>query len=82
MEGRHALRISPPFKRLPLLCGSMFLFGGLLEYVMCKTGFYTVYTVKGGKREAEELQKDEDFWHRVRTRREARARAALISDSE
>ena len=60
----------------------MFLFGGLLEYVMCKTGFYTVYTVKGGKREAEELQKDEDFWHRVRTRREARARAALISDSE
>lgn len=73
--------MSPPFKRLPLLCGSMFLFGGLMEYVMCKTGFYTVYTVKGGKRDAEELQKDEDFWLRVKQRREARKNAALIDDS-
>lgn len=52
-----------------------------MEYVMCKTGFYTVYTVKGGKREAEELQKDEDFWLRVRQRREAKKAAGLISDS-
>ena len=59
----------------------MFLFGGLMEYVMCKTGFYTVYTVKGGKRDAEELQKDEDFWLRVKQRREARKNAALIDDS-
>lgn len=59
----------------------MFVFGGLMEYVMCKTGFYTVYTVKGGKREAEELQKDEDFWLRVRQRREAKKAAGLISDS-
>lgn len=81
MEGRQALRISPPFKRLPLLCGSMFLFGGLMEYVMCKTGFYTVYTVKGGKREAEEMQKDEEFWIRVKQRREARQNAVVIDDS-
>jgi hypothetical protein len=80
MEGRHALRISPPFKRLPLLCGSMFVFGGIMEYIMCKTGFYTVYTVKGGKREAEEMQKDEDFWLRVRSRRGARQTAGLIKD--
>ena len=81
MEGRQALRISPPYKRLPLLCASMFVFGGLMEYVMCKTGFYTVYTVKGGKREAEELQKDKEFWMRVKQRREARQSAGLISDS-
>jgi hypothetical protein len=81
MEGRQALRISPPFKRLPLLCGSMFLFGGLMEYVMCKTGFYTVYTVKGGKREAEEMQRDEEFWIRVKQRREARQNAVVIDDS-
>lgn len=81
MEGRQALRISPPFKRLPLLCGSMFLFGGLMEYVMCKTGFYTVYTVKGGKREADEMQKDEEFWIRVKQRREARQNAVVIDDS-
>ncbi len=80
MEGRQALRLSPPFKRLPLLCGSMFIFGGLMEYIMCKTGFYTVYTVKGGKRDAEELEKDEDFWLRVRQRREARKNAVVISD--
>lgn len=81
MEGRQALRISPPFKRLPLLCGSMFVFGALMEYIMCKTGFYNVFTVKGGKREAEELQKDEDFWIRVQQRREARTKAGLINDS-
>jgi hypothetical protein len=51
-----------------------------MEYIMCKTGFYTVYTVKGGKREAEEMQKDEDFWLRVRSRREARQTAGLIKD--
>ena len=81
MEGRQALRISPPYKRLPLLSASMFVFGGLMEYVMCKTGFYTVYTVKGGKREADDMQKDEEFWMRVRQRREARKSAGLISDS-
>lgn len=80
MEGRHALRISPPYKRLPLLCGSMFLFGGIMEYVMCKTGFYTVYTVKGGKREAEEMQKDANFWLRVKARRKARSDATSIQD--
>jgi hypothetical protein len=58
----------------------MFIFGGLMEYIMCKTGFYTVYTVKGGKREAEEMQKDEDFWLRVRARREARQSAGMIKD--
>ena len=52
-----------------------------MEYIMCKTGFYTVFTVKGGKREAEELQKDEDFWIRVQQRREARNKAGLINDS-
>lgn len=52
-----------------------------MEYIMCKTGFYTVFTVKGGKREAEELQKDEDFWIRVQQRREARTKAGLINDS-
>ncbi len=51
-----------------------------MEYIMCKTGFYTVYTVKGGKREAEEMQKDEDFWLRVRARREARQSAGMIKD--
>ncbi len=51
-----------------------------MEYIMCKTGFYTVYTVKGGKREAEEMQKDEDFWLRVRSRREARQSAVTIKD--
>jgi hypothetical protein len=58
----------------------MFVFGGLMEYIMCKTGFYTVYTVKGGKREAEEMQRDEDFWLRVKSRREARQNAATIND--
>jgi hypothetical protein len=82
MEGRQALRISPPFKRLPLLCASMFVFGGLMEYVMCKSGFYTVYTVKGGKREAEDMQRDEEFWLRVKSRREARSAAGLIKDSD
>ena len=52
-----------------------------MEYVMCKTGFYTVYTVKGGKREAEEMQKDEEFWIRVKQRREARQNAVVIDDS-
>ena len=51
-----------------------------MEYIMCKTGFYTVYTVKGGKREAEEMQRDEDFWLRVRSRREARQSAVTIKD--
>jgi hypothetical protein len=60
----------------------MFVFGGLMEYIMCKTGFYTVYTVKGGKRDAEELEKDEDFWLRVRQRREARKNAVVISDND
>jgi hypothetical protein len=59
----------------------MFVFGGLMEYIMCKTGFYTVLTVNGGKREAEALQKDEDFWIRVQQRREARKKAGLINDS-
>ncbi len=52
-----------------------------MEYIMCKTGFYTVLTVNGGKREAEALQKDEDFWIRVQQRREARKKAGLINDS-
>jgi hypothetical protein len=51
-----------------------------MEYIMCKTGFYTVYTVKGGKRQAEEMQKDEEFWMRVNQRRQARKSAGLISD--
>lgn len=51
-----------------------------MEFIMCKTGFYTVYTVKGGKREADEMQKDEDFWLRVKSRREARTSAGLIND--
>ena len=53
-----------------------------MEYIMCKSGFYTVYTVKGGKREAEEMQRDEDFWLRVRGRREARKAAGLINDND
>jgi hypothetical protein len=52
-----------------------------MEYVMCKTGFYNVLTVNSGKRNAEQLQRDEDFWVRVKQRREARQNAVQIKDS-
>ena len=56
----------------------MFLLGAGLEYVMCKTGFYNVTSVREGQREAGSKAEDEEFWMRVKARREARARMVTI----
>eukprot|EP00434_Breviolum_minutum_P038086 symbB.v1.2.033779.t2/scaffold4220.1/size42939/2 len=74
MEGNLALRSPNIYRRLPLLCTAMFCLGAGLEYVMCKTGFYNVTTVREGQREAGAKAEDEEFWMRVNSRREARAR--------
>eukprot|EP00913_Durusdinium_trenchii_P035774 g33475.t1 len=78
MEGKLALRSPNIYRRLPLLCGAMFCLGAGLEYVMCKTGFYNVTSVREGQREAGAKAEDEEFWMRVNQRREARARMVTI----
>ena len=46
MEGRLSLPPPQYARRLPLLCVSFFGVGALMEWIMCKTGFYNVYSVQ------------------------------------
>mmetsp|Transcript_20772 Transcript_20772/g.48207 ORF Transcript_20772/g.48207 Transcript_20772/m.48207 type:complete len:82 (+) Transcript_20772:126-371(+) len=78
MEGNLALRTTNVTKRLPALCGVMFFLGAALEYVMCKTGFYNVNAVREGQKAAVRKAEEDDFWMRVKARREAREALVTI----
>mmetsp|Transcript_5750 Transcript_5750/g.9024 ORF Transcript_5750/g.9024 Transcript_5750/m.9024 type:complete len:83 (+) Transcript_5750:69-317(+) len=82
MEGNLAIRQVNLVKRLPALCGVMFCMGAGLEYVMCKTGFYNVTAVREGQKAAASKAEEEEFWGRVRARREAREKLVTIRDPE
>ncbi|KAF4710666.1 hypothetical protein FOZ63_017107, partial [Perkinsus olseni] len=72
MEGRLSMRPPNLRRRLPMLCVCTFFVGGLIEFIMCSSGFYNVTSVNQGKKEAEKQQKGNDFWMRVKARRKAR----------
>ena len=80
MEGRLSVGKPPNVgKRLPAVCGFCFFMGGLIEWFMCKTGFYNVYSVREGQKAAAKKAEDEGFWLRVQARREARAKEVEIA---
>mmetsp|Transcript_50035 Transcript_50035/g.116907 ORF Transcript_50035/g.116907 Transcript_50035/m.116907 type:complete len:82 (+) Transcript_50035:96-341(+) len=78
MEGNLSLKTSNVTKRIPALCAFMFVVGAALEYVMCKTGFYNVRSVMDGQKAANRKAEEDDFWLRVRARREAREKLVTI----
>mmetsp|Transcript_4105 Transcript_4105/g.9659 ORF Transcript_4105/g.9659 Transcript_4105/m.9659 type:complete len:84 (-) Transcript_4105:209-460(-) len=83
MEGNLALRTPNLARRLPAICVLMFGLGAALEFVMCKTGFYNVTSVKEGQKAANEKTEEEEFWMRVKSRRQAReAMVTIRSDEE
>mmetsp|Transcript_34340 Transcript_34340/g.99740 ORF Transcript_34340/g.99740 Transcript_34340/m.99740 type:complete len:83 (+) Transcript_34340:89-337(+) len=82
MEGNLALKTPNLTRRLPALCAVMFALGAGLEYVMCKTGFYNVTAVREGQKAAAQKAEEEEFWMRVRARREARQAQVTIRSEE
>mmetsp|Transcript_15250 Transcript_15250/g.23303 ORF Transcript_15250/g.23303 Transcript_15250/m.23303 type:complete len:83 (+) Transcript_15250:28-276(+) len=82
MEGNLALKTPNLARRLPALCGLMFCLGAGLEYVMCKTGFYNVTAIREGQKAAAQQAEEEEFWLRVKARREARQAAVTIKSDE
>mmetsp|Transcript_6495 Transcript_6495/g.11272 ORF Transcript_6495/g.11272 Transcript_6495/m.11272 type:complete len:82 (+) Transcript_6495:128-373(+) len=78
MEGNLALKTTSVARRVPALCAFSFVMGAALEYCMCKTGFYNVTTVREGQKAANRKAEEEEFWFRVRARREAREKLVTI----
>lgn len=82
MEGPLSLPKTDPKKGRGLLYATMFVMGAALEYVMCKTGFYTVVNKSEGKKEAAKKMEQKAFWDRVEARRDKRANAIEIREPE
>lgn len=78
MEGRLALPRPSTKGHLLQLTAIGFFAGCAFEVCLCTTGFYNVYSYKAAEKEAQSSLEQEDFWERVRSRREARARAGLL----
>lgn len=51
MEGRLSMRPPNLRRRLPMLCICTFFVGGLIEFIMCSSGFYNVTSVNVISRE-------------------------------
>lgn len=54
------------------MCFMAFCGGVVYEATLCLTGFYNVYSYKAAEKTAQKKLEDEDFWVRVRARREAK----------
>jgi hypothetical protein len=80
MEGRHSLHPINLRSRLPAMCVISFFVGAAIELMMCTSGFYNVYNVKQGQKQAEQVRDDEEFWLRVSARRSAKVQAGTIRD--
>lgn len=80
MEGRYSAPVLNMRGRLPAMCAASFVLGASLEYIMCVTGFYHVYSVKRGEVASIKEREDEDFWIRVDAKRSARQLATRITD--
>ncbi|CEL94329.1 unnamed protein product [Vitrella brassicaformis CCMP3155] len=70
MEGKLSLPYVSVNKKLPILMGIMFLCGMGYEYVLCKTGFYNVYTVNEGQKAAERDIRQREFWREIREKQD------------
>ncbi len=80
MEGRHALKSINLRRSLPKMCAVSFSVGAAIEFLMCTTGFYNVYNVKQGQKQAEKQREDSEFWVRVEARRKAKESSGIILD--
>lgn len=78
MEGRKALPQPNVWKKMPQLCAGMFCLGMVLEWALCKSGFYS-YLEKSTQVQMKKTEiEDAEFWKRVHARREAKRAAGLI----